>query len=300
MIDPLQILVTLLLGTAVFLLVWSLFRFPVSDEPPLHRRIATALNRGQRNTVFEQAVVAAPMNLALSWARRMHTPALRRHIRRNLDAAGNPNGYSVEEYLAICLACSAMLAAVTVALMLLMGTFSILAFAAMGVIGFAIPLLALRGAARARLRRISRQLPYSLDLVALMMGAGSTFNEAVQTIIRDDPRDDFNQELQIVLSEVEFGSKRAVALQNMAERLPMDAMRSIVGAVNQAELLGTPLSTILKNQSNMLRLHRSVQAEKVSASASLRILYPTMLILIAVVLFVFGPLIIRLARGELL
>jgi tight adherence protein C len=148
--------------------------------------------------------------------------------------------------------------------------------------------------------RIARQLPYTLDLIALMMGAGSTFTEAIQTIIREDPEDDFNQELRIVLSEIEFGTKRATALSNMAERIPMDALRSIVGAVNQAETLGTPLSEILKNQSNMLRMHRSVEAEKVSASASLRILVPTMLILVAVVIFLFGPLIIRWMRGELM
>jgi tight adherence protein C len=62
--------------------------------------------------------------------------------------------------------------------------------------------------------------------------------------------------------------------------------------VNQAEALGTPLATILKSQSSMLRMARSVRAEKLSASASLRILIPSMLILFAVVLIVLAPAII--------
>jgi hypothetical protein len=50
----------------------------------------------------------------------------------------------------------------------------------------------------------------------------------------------------------------------------------------------------------MLRMYRSVRAEKLSASASLRILVPSMLILLAVVIIVFAPLIIRRIQGELL
>jgi hypothetical protein len=49
----------------------------------------------------------------------------------------------------------------------------------------------------------------------------------------------------------------------------------------------------------MLRMHRGVQAEKLSASASLRILVPSVLILVSVVIIVFSPLIIRALQGEL-
>ena len=50
----------------------------------------------------------------------------------------------------------------------------------------------------------------------------------------------------------------------------------------------------------MLRMHRGVRAEKLSASASLRILVPSTMILMAVVVIVFSPMIIRAIRGELL
>jgi len=301
LIEPTQVLISFFLGTAVFLVIWSLFRFPLPDEPALHRRIALAMGRGERQTVFEQLLLAPVMNLALTCARRLNVQSLRRFTRCGLDASGNPNGYSVEEYLAISLACGVLAAvmwgAVTIGLL---ARFNLLTTLIAGIVGVAIPLWTLKQEGDSRLRRISHQLPYTLDLVALMMGAGSTFTEAVETIIRDDPDQDFNQELQIVLAEIEYGAKRSTALANMAERIPMDALRSIVGAVNQAESLGTPLATILKSQSDMLRMHRSVRAEKVSASASLRILVPSMLILVAVVIFVFGPMVIRLMKGELM
>ena len=111
----------------------------------------------------------------------------------------------------------------------------------------------------------------------------------MESLVADDPDEDLHQELQIVRSEIEFGSRRAVALQRMADRIPLDAVRSVVGAINQSEQLGTPLSVILNAQSGMIRMHRSVRAEKLSASASLRILVPSVLILVAAVIVVFAP-----------
>jgi tight adherence protein C len=295
------ILTNVLIFASIFLGILAVFRFPVEVEPPLHRRIALALGMGRRETVFESPFLAPIMSLMLTISRRFGLRGIRQRIERDLDAAGNPNGYSVEEYLAICLGCAALVLVMSaVVILMLTGVPNPILPAVLGVLGFFIPIVTLRGAAKARTQRISKQLPYTLDLVAIMMAAGSTFPEAVETIIRDAPDDDLNQELKIVQSEIEFGTTRATALANLAERIPLEALRSVVGAINQAELLGTPLSLILKNQSTTLRNHRSVRAEKLSASAGLRILIPSMLILIAIVLTVFGPLIVRyISTGSL-
>ncbi|MEX0776285.1 MAG: type II secretion system F family protein [Phycisphaeraceae bacterium] len=295
------ILINALLFFAVGFLIWSLFRFPVAAEPPVHRRIAVAMGAGQRQTMFEQPALAPLMSLALTLSHRFSFAPIRSRVRKDLNASGNPNGYSIEEYVAVCLATGVSLgvAAGTLAALFL-GQFDLLIIIAMAVVGFFLPLWTLHSSAQSRLMRVSKKLPYTLDLIALMMEAGATFTEAVETIIRDDPNDDFNQELALLQSEIEFGTPRSQALANLADRIPLDSLRSIVGAVNQAESLGTPLSSILKSQSGMLRMHRSVRAEKLSASASLRILIPSMLILLAVVLIVFGPILIRYIHGTLM
>ncbi len=293
-IDLIQIVVSMMVFSSVFLLIWSLFRFPVTTELPVHRRIAAALGLVHRETVFEHPVLMPVMNLFLAIAQRFGFAALREWIRRKLNASGNPNSYSVDEYLAICLACGVGLVAGTLGITIIMfGGFDPMISSLMLFVGFAIPLSSLSEAATKRVSRIGKKLPYSLDLIALMMAAGSAFTEAIDTLIRDEPEDDLNQELRIVMAEIEFGTRRGEALRNMAERIPLETLRSIVGAINQAEAMGTPLSDILKSQSGMIRMHRSVRAEKLSASASLRILLPTMLILAAAVLALFGPLIIK-------
>ena len=292
-VDAIQIIVSLMLFTSVFLLIWSMFRFSVPPEVPIQRRIAMMMGAYHRETVFEQPLFSPVMNICLLIALRLSFPALRDWIRRKLDAAGNENSYSLDEFIAICLSSSLC---ITVLILLvgkiMFGWFDPLVTILMLIVGFALPLWLLNEAASARVRRISKKIPYTLDLVALMLAAGSTFTEAINTLIRDDPDDDFNQELRIVMAEIDFGTRRSEALQNMANRIPLDTLRSIVGAINQAEAMGTPLSDILKSQSGMIRMHRSVRAEKLSASASLRILVPTMLILGAAVLALFGPVIV--------
>lgn len=298
-VDWTQIIVSVVLFAAVFLLVWSVFGFPVESEAAMHRRIAVALGTGGRDTIFEWEPLRPLMSLTLAAARRMGFMPLRRFVAAGLDASGNPGNYSVDEYLAISLTCGAGLGfAAGVLGFVLLGQFDLAVVAAMAAVGAGIPLWVLYDAGQRRVRRIAKQLPYTLDLIALAMTAGSTFSEAIDAIVRDNPEDDFNQELRLVQSEIEFGATRTAALSGLARRIPLGTLRSVVGAINQAEALGTPLSLILKTQSGVLRMHRSVRAEKLSASASLRILVPSMLILLAVVLVIFGPMIVSWAGNQ--
>lgn len=287
-----QILISLLQFSSITLLIWALFRYPAQPEPPANRRIALALGLAERNTVFETPVLGHMLNMGVLLARRF--PFFRQRIRQDLEASGNPSAYSVDEYLGICLATGIMLGTAAVLwLIFSLRQFDLLVAFAVPAIGFFIPLYTLHESALARTRLIAKKLPYSLDLIALLMEAGATFTEAIDTVIRDEPDDELNRELRLVQAEIEFGTTRALALANMADRIPLDSLRSVIGATNQAEALGTPLAQILKSQSSMIRMLRSVRAEEASASASLRILIPSMLILVAVVLVVFSPMILH-------
>ena len=293
-----QILIAVVVFMAVGLLAWSLLRRAPVLEAPVQRRVADALGAGRPRTMFDLPATAALAGPALAAARRLDVPVLRRRVSQDLDASGNPQGYSVDEYVAVCLLCAVGAGTLSAVLgWALSGRFPLLLTTLMTAAGLAAPLWSLRSAAAARLRRIAKKLPYTLDLVALMMGAGATFTEAIETIVPDDPADDLNQELRIVQAEIDFGAKRATALSNMAARIPLETLRSVIGAVIQAERLGTPLSMILAAQAMMLRHQRSVRAEKLAASASLYILIPTMLVLFAAVLTLFGPEIVRWFTG---
>ncbi|MEM1107517.1 MAG: type II secretion system F family protein [Planctomycetota bacterium] len=294
-----QLLVSAVVFVGVFLPIYAVFRFPVPTAPPVNRRIARAVG-ADRATIFELPGLARVLNLFVAVAGRLNLPKVRADIRQDLDASGNAYGYSVEQYLSLCVLSGLAVAFVAGLGELWLGGGLLLIILPLGAVGgFYVPLILLRGARNRRVIKIAKQLPYTLDLIALVMAAGSSFGEAVQTLIRDDPDEDFNQELQIALSEIEYGSTRATALKNLSQRIPLESLRSVIASVNQAEKLGTPMAAILQVQADMLRTHRGVIAEKKSASASLQILVPSMLIMIAVVIIVFAPMIIRFLNGEL-
>ncbi len=293
------LIISILVFASVYLLVYGVFRYPAAAETPVNRRMARALG-ADRATVFEQPGLSGPLNLLADLANRIGIPFLRSRVRQDLDASGNDAGYTVSQYLALCLLSALVTAAVFALLQAFAGGGFLLVALPLGLaVGFYVPLALLAGARQRRVQKMARQLPYTLDLIALMMASGSSFNDAVQTLIRDQPNDELNQELRLAMLEVEYGSARPAALRAMADRIPLPALRSVVASVNQSESLGTPMASILKLQSDMLRSRRAVEAERKSASASLRILVPSMLIMMAVVLILFSPLIIRFSRGEL-
>ena len=69
-----------------------------------------------------------------------------------------------------------------------------------------------------------------------------------------------------------------------------------------AGLARTPaprLAEVLRLQANLLRMFRSMRAEKGLGEATVKLLVPSMLIFISVIMVIFGPIIVRFFRGEL-
>ena len=265
------------------------------------REVALATGQADRRTAFETPALQPVMWLLLLLARAVQARQLKRKLRRVLVAAGSPSFYTPDEYLAVSMLWGLIAAALLETGNLLLAHSVSFALPAVGFVGgTALAIYWLHTQAAKRIREISRRIPYTLDLIALAMGAGATFTEAAATVVAEDRRHPFNVELNTVLAEIELGSTRAQALRNLADRIPLETLRSIVAAVIQAESLGTPLADVLKQQASLLRLQRSVRAEKLAASASVRILVPSMLILMSVVLAVFAPIIIRAIKGRLL
>jgi tight adherence protein C len=288
------------LGMTTTMLIAAVFTQPGTVKLSPQREVAIETGHSDRRTLFEHSLLGPVMWVILSVAHRMAMPRVKAWLRRTLVAEGNANYYTPEEYLALALASGlgAGLACELIGLLWL-GGLSLF----MLVLGFALGLLLslyhLHSQASKRLRTISKRVPYALDLVSLAMGAGATFTEAVKTVVYEDPEDPFNVELKTVLAEMELGSTRRTALQNLADRVPLDNLRSIVASVIQAEELGTPLGEVLHAQASLLRLQRSVRAENAAAVASVRMLVPCLLIMVSVVLAVFGPAIVKAVKGGL-
>jgi len=288
------------MGVVVMSFIMAVFSQPGRVRRSPQREVAIAMGHADRRTLFEQPGTRQLMWVLLALAHSLSMPRVKQWMRKMLIAEGNENYYTAEEYLALCVAAGLAAGGFSETLyLLLVGQFSFLIFLIGLVLGTFLGVYHVYDRAGKRLRLIAKRVPYTLDLVSLAMGAGATFTEAVRTVVREEPDDPFNNELKTVLAEMELGSTRRQALENLADRVPLDNLRSIVSSVIQAEELGTPLADVLHNQASLLRLQRSVRAENAAAIASVRMLVPALLILMAVVLTVFGPAIVRGLRGGL-
>lgn len=151
----------------------------------------------------------------------------------------------------------------------------------------------LRRKAETRLLHIKRRLPYLLDLLTLLMEAGSSFLQALQQGVREFGTHPVGVEFGRVLSDMNMGKARVEAFDSLRRRLNDDEVSGIVAAILQSEQLGTPISKIFRTQSDVLRVKRSQRAEKIAGEAGVNMLLPAMLVMAATVILILGPFVLN-------
>ena len=230
---------------------------------------------------------------------RLPLDRLRAPVERLRVSAGEPLGLSTDEHLALSMVASAACLSCAAPLGTSLGLTGLLA---VGMAGALYPIASLRGRARKRLLLIDRSLAHVNDLLVLSLEAGLDLVGAMRGYVTKARLhlDPLATEMTRVLKDLDLGSTRKTALLAMASRAPSDAVKGFVTAVVQAEQRGTPLAQALRIQSVTLRTARSQRIEACAGRAAVLVLLPLLLIFAATVLLVFGGVIVRAVRGELL
>ena len=164
-----------------------------------------------------------------------------------------------------------------------------------GPMGVAVPYMQITGIAQERLKQVSRGLPYTIDLMALAMGAGLDFPGAVRQVVEksSNPDDAIVEEFTLVLQSLQLGRTRKEVLLEFAKRAPVDAVKEFTGALIQAEERGNPVAEVLQIQATSARTRRSVRAEELAAKAGVAMVGPLMLVFITVMILIMGPMIMK-------
>ena len=159
------------------------------------------------------------------------------------------------------------------------------------------PMLWLRAAVRRRQTAVLKALPFVLDLLTLSVEAGLDFMAALRRCTERPVVDPLTEELLRVVRETQVGSSRRDALRAMARRIGLPDVRSVVGALVQADELGVSLGAILRIQSEQVRTRRFERAEKLANEAPVKLLAPLMLFIFpSVFLILLGPVLYRMAH----
>jgi tight adherence protein C len=152
--------------------------------------------------------------------------------------------------------------------------------------------------ARYRLFQIKRRMPFLLDLLTLLMEAGSTFLQALREAVDEFEDHPVGVEFGRVLAEMSMGKSRTAALEAMRDRLDDHEITGILGSIIQGENQGTPLARLFRTQADVLRIKRSQRAETIAGEAGVKMLLPGILVMASTVIIILGPFILSFIYDE--
>lgn len=155
-----------------------------------------------------------------------------------------------------------------------------------------LPPTVLKRLTAARNRRFTRALPDVLDLLVICAEGGLSLDGALNRVSREFRRflPEMADELGLTGVELGFLPNRRDALMNLAKRVDIPGMQSLVHTLVQTERYGTPLAQSLRALSTELRDERMLKAEEKAAKLPATMTVPMIVfILPAVFLILIGP-----------
>lgn len=286
------------LGLAIFMALWAFLAILTTERAPS----SNSFERQRRELLRTQSATYRWFEpLVLEIARLCgflpsHTTPTLKH---NLELCPKYSRWTPTEFLATKLIESTLLAGATLVIVgSLVGAFPGIVFALLASWAYYhASVNQVSTLAENRMRSIKNRLPFAIDMMALMMSAGATFQESLGTVVRENREHALGEEFGVVNNETALGRTRREALLALEQRLDDDDVREFVFSVVKGEELGTPLSKIFANQADQLRLKRSQWVEKASAEAQVKIVYPGLLIMIACLFIVLAPFLLKVTEA---
>ncbi len=212
---------------------------------------------------------------------------------RLLDLAGNPPRITVEKMLGFKGA--GLLAFGLVGVIYGGLTPRGVLFGALGgAAGFFLPDLLVYNIGAKRQEVLRRGLADALDMLTVCVEAGQGFDASLMHVARsvDGP---VAGEFARVLAEIQIGKSRGDAFSSLSARSKVTEVRTFVTALVQADRLGLPIGSVLREQSKQMRLIRRQRAEEKAQKVPVKILFPMLLCIFpALFIVIIGPGAIRM------
>jgi tight adherence protein C len=140
-----------------------------------------------------------------------------------------------------------------------------------------------------RREAILRDLPDTLDLLAISVEAGVGFEGALG-VVCDNFTSPLADEFGRTLREMELGLPRREALQNLKKRTEVPELSNFVLTLTQADALGMPIGRVLKISADEMRTKRQQWAREKAAKLPVKILFPLVVFIFpSIFVILLGP-----------
>jgi tight adherence protein C len=241
---------------------------------------------------FSERILKPGMTTLLQFLGRMTPQRNLQDLQHRLVVAGRPFGWNVISFLGLRLLAALLLAALVFVLTLFsdqtLGRRLILT-AALGALGYMLPILWLGSYTRRRQSALVRALPDGLDMLNICVGAGLGFDAAL-TKVGEQWDTPLSHEFNRVVAEIRLGKTRRRALQDLAKRTEVPEIENFVATIVQADQLGVSIAKVLRTHAEQMRIFRRQRAEEQARQATIKLLFPLVFMIFPSMLAVLlGP-----------
>ena len=164
-------------------------------------------------------------------------------------------------------------------------------------VGFYLPYLILHSQLQARQNAFISSFPDGLDLLVICVEAGLSMEAAFSRVTEEmaSTAPILSQEFGLTTAELAYLGDRSLALSNFADRMAVDAVRSLCTSLIQSEKYGTPLGMALRVISQEQRETRLAKVEEKAAALGAKLTVPMIAFFLPVIfLVVLGPAVIQM------
>lgn len=149
-----------------------------------------------------------------------------------------------------------------------------------------------------RHRMLRKSIPDLLELMIVCLDAGMTLPFTIKRVSEEMEiaHPGLAIELAVVQRDTAMGATLEEALTNFAARTDFDALKTLAMYTGEAQRYGTNISDALRDHAGMMINQREANAEEMAQRASVKILFPVLLLILpAIFIVVAGPAFIQLA-----
>ena len=167
------------------------------------------------------------------------------------------------------------------------------------VAGFYIPNLFVRIKTSLRKESFVAGFPDALDLLVVCVESGMALDAAILRVGHEMrfKNKTVSDEFNMLSLELRAGKSRRDALRNLATRVNIEDVTSLVSLLVQTDKFGTSVAQALRVHSDAMRMQRRLRAEEMAAKVAVKLVVPLILcILPALFVVVGGPAAIRIFR----
>ena len=285
---------------------------PSQDRNQLNMRISNIARTQDDETAMRSLLDA---ELDESFGERVVRPALRQlatvavklspsgasdATRMLLIRAGNPGKIGVTEFMGIKLIAFVVMVAAGFFISKLIADDVMMRMVVIvfgGIAGLTLPDSIMQQVIGARQYQMRKKLPDTIDLLIVSVEAGLGFDAAMAKVV-EKVRGPISDEFGKALDEMRVGKTRARALKDMAIRVEIAEITSFVAAIYQSEQLGVSIASVLRVQSESIRIARTQQIREAAAKLPVKMLFPLIFCIFpAIFLVLLGPGIISIMNA---